>query len=567
MNTLFYGDNLEILRRHVDDDTVDLVYLDPPFNSNANYNLLFAEQDGTRSAAQIRAFKDTWRWDTASAKAFEEVVESGHTNVSLAMQAFRQALGCNNMLAYLSMMAPRLIELRRVMKPTATLYLHCDPTASHYLKMLLDAIFGPRRILNEITWKRSSAHSDTKQGMRRCGKIRDILLVYTKSDEYTWNPQYTPYTEAYLESEYRHKTKDGRFYKQTDLTAAKPGGDTEYDWPVKRPVGKTKWEPDLTHEFEKPKDDWEYKQVRPYDGRYWAYSIANLTEFAKAGKLHHRKTGMPRLMQYADEMPGIVLQDLWDDISPELGNRDLGYPTQKPEALLERILMASSNEGDVVLDPFCGCGTAIAVAHKLHRQWIGIDITHLAIALLRFRLKASFGDVEVSVVGEPEAETDAAELAANDPYQFQCWVLGKVGARPAEVKKGADRGIDGRLFFHDEGESRETKQVVFSVKGGKLQAGYVRDLVGVVNREKAAVAVMLSLHAPTKKMYAEAAEAGFYESRFGSKHPRVQLLTVADLFAGKTIDLPNTRDFRTFATAKPTKKAARKSDKQQKKIF
>src|SRR5687768_3205771 len=233
-NQLIYGDNLDVMPRYVADESVDLIYLDPPFNSNADYNVLFAEQDGSRAAAQIKAFGDTWRWDAVASRTYHEFVTTGPNRASQAMQAFRKLLGENDMMAYLAMMAPRLVELHRALKPTGSIYLHCDPAASHYLKALMDAVFGPKRFLNEIAWKRSSAHSDTKQGMKRCGKIRDVLLFYSKEDEYTWNPIYTPYTAEYLESEYRHKTPQGRYYKETDLTAAKPGGDTEYEWRVKR---------------------------------------------------------------------------------------------------------------------------------------------------------------------------------------------------------------------------------------------------------------------------------------------------------------------------------------------
>ncbi len=570
-NRLYYGDNLEVLHLHIPDESVDLIYLDPPFKSNQDYNVLFQEQDGSRSAAQIQAFEDTWRWDEASAAAFEEVVEAGG-KVSLAMQAFRKALGDNDMLAYLSMMAPRLVELRRVLKSTGSIYLHCDPTASHYLKMLMDAAFGPKQFLNEITWKRSSAHSDTKQGMKRCGKIRDILLLYTKSDEYTWNTQYTPYTQEYLESEYRHVTDDGRYYKETDLTAAKPGGDTEYDWRVKRRKRKgERWTADLDEEYKEPKAGWEYKGVPPYNGRYWAYSIDNVREFAKAGQLIHRSTGMPRLVQYADEMPGVSLQDIWDDIPPELGAKDLGYPTQKPEALLDRIVLASSDKGDIVLDPFCGCGTAIASAQKLERQWIGIDVTCLATSLIKHRLQTAFGETvkeTYEVIGEPVSLSEAANLAAEDPYQFQWWALGLVGARAVEQKKGADRGIDGRSFFHDEHERGKTKQIILSVKAGKLQPSYVRDLRGVVEREKAAIGVLISMQKPTKNMKAEAASAGFYDSPWGAgattKHPRLQILTVEELLQGKSIDAPPTRDLRTF---KKAPKAKKKRTEKQKKMF
>ena len=393
-NTLYYGDNLDILRQHISDESVDLVYLDPPFNSNASYNVLFKERSGEESPAQIKAFTDTWEWTQESERIYErEIITNPDAPpaVKEMIWAFRQFVGANAMMAYLVMMAPRLVELRRVLKPTGSIYLHCDPTASHYLKVLMDTIFGSKRFLNEMTWKRSSAHSDTKQGMRRAGKIRDVLLVYSKTDSYTWNPQYTPYTEDYLSAEYRHLTEAGRHYKETDVTAAKPGGDTEYEWRVKRPVGKeVRWSADTTDEYTRPREAWEYKGVRPYRGRYWAYSKSNLTAFWQEGKLIHRETGMPRLMQFAEDMPGVPLQDLWDDIPPVLGNEVLGYATQKPQTLLERIISASSNEGDVVLDPFCGCGTAVAAAEKLKRNWVGIDVTHLAVALMKNRLRTAF---------------------------------------------------------------------------------------------------------------------------------------------------------------------------------
>jgi DNA modification methylase len=530
-----------VLREHIKDETVDLVYLDPPFNSNQDYNVLFAEH-GTKAAAQIKVFEDTWEWNQNAAEAFQEVVEKGG-RVAQVMLAFKTFLGQSDMLAYLSMMAPRLIELRRVLKPTGSIYLHCDPTASHYLKMLLDSVFGPKRFLNEVVWKRSSAHSDTKQGMRRYGKIHDVLLVYTKSDDHIWTPLYTPYTEEYLKSEYRHQTAEGRRYKETDVTAAKPGGDTMYEWRVRRRMMKgERWEADLTDEHKNPQAGWEYKGVKPYEGRYWGYSKNNLIDFVKQGKLIHRETGMPRLMQFSNEMLGVPLQDLWDDIPPASGGEDLGYPTQKPEALLERILSASSKEGDVVLDPFCGCGTTIAAAQTLKRAWIGIDITHLAISLIKSRLLDSYGEkIETTykVVGEPVDNDGAAQLANDDPYQFQWWALGLVGARPVDKKKGADHGVDGRLYFHDEGVSGKTKQIILSVKGGGTSVKDVRDLRGVLDREKAEQGVLITLHEPTKPMNAEAADAGFYDSPgWKKKYPRLQIITIKALLDGKTIARP-----------------------------
>ncbi len=516
---LFYGDNLDVLRRYVADESVDLVYLDPPFNSNANYNVLFAERDGSRSAAQVRAFEDTWRWDQEAAAAFEAVVEQGG-DISRTMQAFRTILNESNMLAYLAMMAPRLVELRRVMKETGSIYLHCDPTASHYLKLLLDATFGPRQFRTEIVWKRSSAHSDTKQGRRQHGRVHDVILFYSRSENWTWNPLYTPYSDEYVENAYRHvEPESGRRYRLDNLTAAKPGGDVSYEWHGRR----------------------------PYKGRYWAYSRARMDQMLEEGRIYFPKKpdGVPSYKRYLDEMPGVPLQDLWTDLDPigASAAERLGYPTQKPESLLERIIESSSDEGDVVLDPFCGCGTAVAVAERLGRQWIGIDITYLATHLIKSRLVDAFGEgVEFTVTGEPTTIEDAAQLAREDPHQFEAWALGLVGARTAGKKKGPDRGIDGRLIFHEK-RGGKTRQVLLSVKGGRTGVRDVRDLRGVIEREEAEIGVLITLREPTQAMRAEAAAAGHYRSGsegVGSwgKHPRIQLLTVGQLLGGARIDMP-----------------------------
>ena len=358
INTLYYGDNLDVLRRHVQDESVNLVYLDPPFKSDQNYNVLFQEQDGSRSAAQIRAFEDTWQWDQSAAAAFEEVVEAGG-QVSLAMQAFRTVLGETDMLAYLSMMAPRLKELHRVLKPTGSIYLHCDPTACHYLKVLMDAVFSPKTFRNEIAWKRTGAHSASK----RFGPNFDTILFYTKADGYTWNPQYTPYASDYIAENYKHHDPDGRRWRRDNLTGAG----------IRQGASGEPW--------------------RGYDptahGRHWASGTHEERERLLAeGRIGFSSSGYPYYKRYLDEMPGVALQAFWADV-PLINNRAaefLGYPTQKPEALLERIIKASSNEGDAVLDPFCGCGTAVAVAQRLNRKWIGIDITYLAITLMKHRL-------------------------------------------------------------------------------------------------------------------------------------------------------------------------------------
>ncbi len=557
-NQLYYGDNYEVLQRYVKDDSVDLVYLDPPFNSRQDYNVLFAEKDGSRSSSQIHAFEDTWEWNIDAERSYEHIVERGG-RVADALRAFRTFLGGSDMMAYLAMMAPRLVELRRVLKETGSIYLHCDPTASHYLKILMDAVFGPQMFQNEISWRRSSAHSDVKQGMRRCGRVRDVLLFYGKSTANVWNVLYTPYTDEYLASEYKHINGEGRHYKETDLTAARPGGDTEFLWRVKRREGrKERWDADLDSEHLTPKGGWEYKGVPPYNGRFWAYSRENIVAFFKSGHIIHRETGMPRLIQFADEMPGVALQDDWGDINRTGGEEDLGYPTQKPEALLARVIGSSSNEGDLVLDPFCGCGTTVQVAQRLNRRWIGIDITHLAIGLIKKRLSDAFGPeikATYDVIGEPTDYAGAAALAAEDKYQFQWWALGQVGARPADQKKGADRGIDGRLYFHDD-DSGQSKQIIFSVKAGGVTVSQVRDLRGVLSREKAEIGVFLCFEPPTKPMTKEAAEAGLYKSSDGTTYARVQILSIEEILEGKQPEYPLHRRDATFKKAPRSRPAA-----------
>lgn len=526
-NLLYYGDNLDVLRRHIADESVDLIYLDPPFNSNQDYNVLFKEHHGERAAAQIKAFEDTWRWDLGAEAAYQEVVEAGG-RVSQAMQAFRTFLGESDMMAYLAMMAPRLIELRRVLKPTGSIYLHCDPTASHYLKMLMDAVFGPENFRNEIVWKRTHAHGSS----RRYGPVHDTILFYTKDREYVWTNPRLKHDPEYIAKHFRHVDADGRRFQAISLTGAG----------VRRGESGQPW-----------------RNVNPTaSGRHWALpgkvlralgieagSIQErLDALDRAGLIYWPKggDGVPRLKWYADQLEGVAVPDVWTDIPPIAAHaaERLGYPTQKPEALLERIIRASSNEGDVVLDPFCGCGTAIAVAQKLKRRWIGIDITHLAIGLIKSRLHDMFrDDVAYEVHGEPTTIEEAKVLARDDPHEFQVWALGLVGARKGEVKKGADRGIDGRLYFHDEGSGGRTKQIIISVKAGHVSVAHVRDLRGVVEREKAEIGVLISLEEPTSAMRTEAAAAGFYTSPWGN-HPRIQLLTIAQLLDGRGIDYPRT---------------------------
>lgn len=510
-NHLYYGDNLTVLRAHVADASVDLVYLDPPFNSNATYNILFRSPAGAGADAQIAAFEDSWRWNDAAEDAFDQVARSGATAAFELLRAMRQFLGENDMMAYLAMMAVRLLELHRVLKPTGSLYLHCDPTASHYLKLLLDGVFGADRYRNEIIWRRTTSHNSAN----RYGKVADTILYYVKGDRFTWNDVRTEYSEAQL-SRYQDDG-DGRLYRAENLTADRRNSQS----------GKFTW-----------------RGTTPPPTRGWAYTEEQLEAWWAEGRILTRRDGTPRmdgLKIYLEGLAGQKLQSVWTDI-PRVGNTSnerLGYPTQKPLALLERIIAASSSPGDTVLDPFCGCGTAVHAAQKLGRSWIGIDVTHLAISLIEKRLKDAFPGVAFTVEGTPKDLASAQDLAGRDKYQFQWWAVSMVDAMPhGGRKKGADGGIDGVIYFKPEG--RRTEKAIVSVKGGaNVGVQMIRDLHSAMEREKAPIGVFLTLALPTSAMEREAAAVGrFTAEATGKSYPRLQILTLAELFQGKRPDIP-----------------------------
>lgn len=539
-NRLYYGDNLEILRNrdYFPDACVDLIYLDPPFNSNRNYNVLFKDESGRESDAQIVAFEDTWHWGAEAEKTYHDLLTEGTPEISVAIEALRKIVGTNQMMAYLVMMTARLVELHRVLKPTGSLYLHCDPTASHYLKMILDTIFGPRNFRNEIVWKRSHPHGNVSKSY---GSIHDVIFFYTKTDSYIWNPSFRPYflENGKLDPELAESVskqyrlvdeKTGRLFQATSLLNPNPD------------------RPNLTYEFHGHTKVWRWTEQR-------------MKRAEKEGRLYFPKDGkgIPREKRFLDEQKGIPLQDLWNDIGPLLGSsaERLGYPTQKPLSLLERIISASSNPGDVVLDPFCGCGTAIAAAQKLGRRWIGIDITHLSIALQKYRLKDMFPDADFETVGEPRDVGSARQLAQDDRYQFQWWALSLVRAKPLggaegsrSGKKGSDKGIDGVVTFMERGG--KARRVLIQVKSGKVGSRDIRDLVGTVEREGAAIGVFITLENPTRDMTTEAVSAGYYDSTLMDRqYPKIQILTIEDLLGGTGIDMP--MSFTTFKHAERVK--------------
>jgi len=505
---LYYGDNLDILRRYIPDESVDLVYLDPPFNSNRDYNVIFKDESGNKSDAQIVAFEDTWHWGPDAEAQYAFLTNTGLNHgrvpspVSTIVAALRAGIGENQMMAYLVEMAVRLVELRRVLTPTGSLYLHCDPTASHYLKVLLDSTFGPRNFLNEIVWKRTSSHNDSV----RFGRVHDVLLLYGKSGRPKFNSMRTELDPAYVEKVYRKVDESGRRYRLDNISA--PGGrGPVYEWGgVTQP---------------------------------WRYTKENMERLHREGRIKTYPDGRAMInayVRYLDENEGQPVQDWWDDIGviAAPARERLGYPTQKPLALLERLISASSNVGDIVLDPFCGCGTALVASQKLDRRWVGIDVTYLSIAVMKARLKDSFGLADIEVIGQPtEVEGARAMLVGTGlegQYQFQWWALDLVGAQPQgdTRKKGSDKGVDGIINFTGAGGKMET--VIVSVKSGGVGAAMVQQLKGAMETHGAAMGLFITLDEPTGPMKQEAAIAGTYHSELSGKdYPRLQILTIREL--------------------------------------
>ena len=566
-NQLWYGDNLDVLRK-IPNNYVDLIYLDPPFNSNASYNMLFKEKDGKDSEAQVEAFKDSWDWVESTNYIFEELtMNEEYADLANLVNALERFLGKNALMAYLVMMAVRLIELHRVLKPTGSLYLHCDPTASHYIKLILDAVFGVENYINEIIWKRTSSHNRAK----RWGAVHDVIYLYSKSSDFVWNRVLQELDETYLKAFYRN-TDDKGTYRLDNLTG--PGtrtGDSGKPWRGCDPTFKGRhWElpPDraLPKWFEFPNN---YSQMSVQQ---------RLDILDNQGLIYTPKkvNGVPSFKRYLLENSGVAIQDVVTDIPPigAQAQERMGYQTQKPEALLERIIKASSNEGDLVLDPFCGCGTTVAVAERLKRRWIGIDITWLSVDLMERRLKDAFEHKYISelapyeVKGAPQDLASAIDLAERDKYQFQFWAVTLIGARPyQDGKKGADTGIDGIRYFRDQEIAGQRQTVIVQVKGGKhVSSPHIRDLSGVLTRENAAIGVYLCLTEPTDEMIKEKNRAGLYKTPTGKMYPKIQILTIEDILVrGKNIEIPFRDDDGHSAFKRAESKS--KDDAQPNKLF
>lgn len=554
-NALYYGDNLPLLRDYLPDESVDLIYLDPPFNTAADYDLRFQDGSGADSAAPIRAFSDTWHWTAETEQTFErEIIGNPRAPAAVKelLSDLRRWLGRSDLLAYLGMMTPRLVELRRVLKPTGSLYLHCDPTASPYLRLLLDGVFGRENFRSEIVWRRTNVHNNTTT---QYGPIHDTLLFYTKSRQFTFHPGSRPYTRGYIESRFTHQDERGRYQHNYLTGPGRSGGASGQPWQGFDPTPRNR--------------HWAIpRSLRPYlpHGGAGMNSQEQLDALLSQDLIVFpaRAGGQPMYKQYVGG--GVAYQDIWAYQpntqgvlydSPEGIDEDVkylegeserrGYPTQKPLGLLERIIHTSSNPGEVVLDPFCGGGTTVAAAQRLGRQWLGMDITHLAIALLKSRLKDAFGLeplTDYNVVGEPRDADGARSLWKKDPFQFQYWAVSLLAAQPQDNarRRGADGGLDGLLYFVDT-PRRAVRKIVIQVKGGRVAVAQIRELAGVMEREKAAIGLFITLAEPTRPMQQEAAAAGFYYSELWQRDfPKIQIRTIAQLLAGPGFALPPRRD-------------------------
>lgn len=467
-NILYYGDNLDILRNKIADESVDLCYIDPPFNSKRSYFQIYNNIGGEQDKAQAQAFIDTWKWDSRATEGFQQIItnqEGRFTRKSIELiKGLDLILGKGDLLAYLVSMTLRITEIFRVLKTTGSFYLHCDPTASHYLKLILDAIFCDQGgdFQNEIIWH----YRRWTGAANKFLKMHDVIFFYTKSDKHIFNAQFTPYTEKSLKR------------KQNYHTRIK--GDDVY--------------------------------VTSIDER------------------------------------GVKENDVW--LIPVINSQAkerLGYPTQKPELLLEKIISASTNEGDTVLDAYCGCGTTVAVSQKLKRKWLGIDITYHSISLILKRLEDSFGKSvlkEIVVDGIPCDYESAYALANREDdrlrKEFEKWaVLTYTNNRGViRAKKGADKGVDGIVYFA--AEQNVTERMILQVKSGSIGRATIATLNSDMQREQAQMATLITLMEPTKPMREEAAKAGSYHhSIMGRNYDRIQIVTVRELIEqGKRLELP-----------------------------
>ena len=539
------------MKKHIKSETIDLVYLDPPFNSAADYNLLFKEDGLSPDEAQLHAFKDTWIWDKPAAEIYHDLQNLDNPRLIELINALMSAFGKTPMMAYLVHMAFRLAMIHDALKKTGSLYLHCDPKASHYLKMVLDTIFGPTMFRSEIIWRRTGAHNKAK----RWAPIHDVILFYTKSDTFTWNKPKQPYMMGHVQEHFKPDGKGGwrtNYYGNVLTGSGTRNGLSGQPWKGINPTAKGRhWAipGEIWNEVGLDPDGLDQHQRLDllYDEGFITIDPSAAWPMYEMAVRQGQGPGIGDIWAYQPYTDGTVFGSKAgiDDDVRWLGTRDqerLGYPTQKPLGLLRRILSASSNKGDLVMDPFCGCGTTIEAAETLDRQWIGIDISPFAIQLIRRRrIEGAFPNLKFGsdyyVDGLPTSMTGAIALADQDKKAFEVWAVSAIDGIP-NPKKGADGGIDGRLKFKPDGKI--AKHAIVSVKGGLLKSDDIRSLIAKAEMEKNSsmgFGVLVCLKKPTQKMRSEATEAGFLDVA-GSKYQKVQFFTVEEILEGKRPRLP-----------------------------
>ena len=533
--TLVRGDNLEEMRKFPD-DCIDLIATDPPFNSKRNYFVPYRDEHGQEPDTLIRAFTDTWTWGEAAEDAYQHLLVEEGGQIGNTIQGIRQFLNETPMMAYLVMMAVRIVEMHRILKTTGSLYLHCDPSASHYLKIILDAIFGASNFRNEIVWQRTSSHNDGN----RFGRVHDIILFYSKNPQPLWNAVYTEHNAEYVERAYRHEDERGR-YQVGDLTAAggTQRGESGQTWRGINPST-------VGNHWRAPRREAWPESVEPPEN-YESLSVHEKLNVLDAnGLIYWPPTGrVPRFKRYLSTSRGRRVNDVITDINPLSGQSKerTGYPTQKPVELYKRIVAASSNEGNVVLDPFCGCGTTLMAAESLNRHWIGIDLTYLATGAVRQQIERLFPQLRnsVTIAGTPENAEQALELAHTNPHGFEEWCVTHVlHFRPNE-RRGGDGGIDGTFRFplgRVQGRQAYGKAVA-QVKGGNYTLSHIRDFRTAMQNVEADLGVFVVTTPPTRGMLTEASRAETYRHPFlDMEAPRLQIYEIQNYFRGILPTLP-----------------------------
>ena len=528
MNRLYYGDCLTIIREHLRNDSVDLIYLDPPFNSNQAYNAIYKTETGRPLPDQIEAFCDAWTLDEERDRAIQTMPvlmrEAGvPDDVTEFWRLWMNALRNTNprLLAYLSYMVERLIWMKGILKPTGSLYLHCDPTASHYIKVMLDGIFGHDNFQNEIVWRRYDRPKGSQHKSRRYGRSSDTILFYSMGKNHIFNAKeiQIPLSQDEIEKRFSGEDDKGRFMSGPLLRSSSMG--------------------------ERPNLVFEFQGYTPGPSG-WRMGMDKLQEIYDGGDFYFTSNGVPRRKFRPGEVPGEIVDNIWVDIGA-LGAHDqerLGYATQKPLALLDRIIRASSNTGDVVLDPFCGCATTLEAAHNLGRRWIGIDIAiHAIKRVAAVRLSERLGLVEdrdYTIEGVPRNVEGAQQLWERDKYHFQKWAV-ELAEGFVTNRRTADGGIDGRLYFDgDQGDNLES--MILEVKGGKsVTQNDLRGLRGALADSGALMAGLIIQHplgaTKERNFKREMVRAGSITIR-GRDFPKMQLMTVEELIEGKRFDTP-----------------------------